>query len=69
MKCSQCGKEMEFIGSVAMQDDYTKVEDLCFNIVERFKCNDCDVTNEFMKSVNGGDDKKTPSNLKFLNKK
>lgn len=79
MKCSHCGKDMEFIGSVALQDDYSAVEDLCFNIVERFKCDACQITSEFMKTLNSRDDSgetsrsepkdvKTSSGVKLLNK-
>ncbi|VVB75687.1 Uncharacterised protein [Candidatus Tiddalikarchaeum anstoanum] len=66
---------MEFLGSVALQDDYSSTEDLCFNIIERFKCDACQVTNEFLKSMNKSvtdEDMcsdKTTSSLNILNKK
>lgn len=51
MKCSNCGADMEFIGTVALQDDYSAVEDLYFNVIERFKCNSCKKTSEFLKDL------------------
>ena len=68
MKCNQCGKDMDFMGTVALQDDYTATEDLCFNFVERFRCNDCEITSEFLKAVNKDDSSvKTTSGFKVLN--
>ena len=52
MKCSKCGNNMFSMGLIALQDDYSAKEELCFDFVERFKCNDCQETFEVIKRLN-----------------
>jgi len=52
MKCSKCGKDMVPMGIITLQDDYSAKEELCFDMVERFKCNECEETFEVLKKLN-----------------
>jgi len=40
------------MGVIPLQDDYSAKEELCFNLVETFKCNACAETFEVMKKLN-----------------
>ncbi|MBN1923783.1 MAG: hypothetical protein JW791_03415 [Nanoarchaeota archaeon] len=52
MKCSKCGNNMVSMGLVALQDDYSAKEELCFDLIERFKCDVCEETFEVLKRLN-----------------
>lgn len=64
---------MKFVGSIALQDDYSATENLC-NYIERFKCEECELTSEFLKSAENTTkeskkEPKTEAGFKILNKK
>jgi len=52
MKCSRCGKDMASMGMIPLQDDYSAKEELCIDLIERFKCDDCEETFELIKKLN-----------------
>ena len=52
MICNKCGSEMNPIGFINLQDDYSEKEDAFSNVIEKYKCMKCEEVLELRKKLN-----------------